>query len=52
MAIRVQIQDLESRLAAEWVTAMAEYVDEKKTETARLTDEFTKRIVDDSKREE
>jgi hypothetical protein len=51
-AIRVQIQDLEDRLAAEWKSATAENVREKTTETMRLTDEFTKRIVDEAKREE
>jgi predicted phage tail protein len=51
-AIRVQIRDLEQRLAAEWESATAENVDEKKAETARLTDEFTKRIVDEAKREQ
>jgi hypothetical protein len=50
-AIRVQIQDLENRLAAEWESATAENVAEKKAETMRLTDEFTKRIVDEAKRE-
>jgi predicted phage tail protein len=48
-AIRVQIQDLEDRLAAEWASATAENLDAKKAETARLTDEFTKRIVDEAK---
>jgi hypothetical protein len=51
-AIRVQIQDLEDRLAAEWKSATAENVREKTAETMRLTDEFTKRIVDEAKREE
>jgi hypothetical protein len=51
-AIRVQIQDLEDRLAAEWKSATAEDVREKTAETMRLTDEFTKRIVDEAKREE
>ena len=50
-AIRVQIQDLENRLAAEWESATAENVGAKKAETMRLTDEFTKRIVDEAKRE-
>jgi hypothetical protein len=47
-AIRAQIQDLEDRVAAEWRSATAENVAEKKAETARLTDEFTKRIVDET----
>lgn len=47
-AIRVQIQDLEHRLATEWEGATAEDVGEKKAETTRLTDEFTKRIVDEA----
>jgi predicted phage tail protein len=50
-AIRVQIQDLEDRLAAEWASATAENLDDKKAETMRLTDEFTKRIVDEAKGE-
>jgi hypothetical protein len=51
-AIRMQIQDLERRVAAEWESATAENVDEKKAETTRITDEFTKRIVDQARREE
>jgi predicted phage tail protein len=51
-AIRVQIQDLEDRLAAEWESATVENMGEKKAETVRLTDEFTKRIVDEAKREQ
>ena len=51
-AIRAQIHDLEDRLATEWASATAENVAEKKAETMRLTDEFTKRIVDEAKREE
>jgi hypothetical protein len=47
-ALRVQIQDLDDRLAAEWEGATAENVAEKKARTQRLTDEFTKRIVDDA----
>ena len=47
-AIRVQIQDLEDRLAAEWEGATAENVAAKKAETTRLTDEFTQRIVDEA----
>ena len=50
-AIRVQIQDLEDRLAAEWESATAENVAEKTAETMRLTDEFTKRIVHQAKGE-
>lgn len=50
-AIRVQIQDLEDRLAAEWESATAENVAAKTAETVRLTDEFTKRIVDEAKGE-
>ncbi|NEN05032.1 hypothetical protein G3T36_04025 [Diaminobutyricibacter tongyongensis] len=48
-AIRVQIQDLERRLATEWETATPENMGEKKAETTRLTDEFTKRIVDQAR---
>jgi len=50
-AIRVQIQDLENRLATEWESATVENMDEKTAETKRLTDEFTKRIVDEAKGE-
>lgn len=50
-ALRSQIKDLEDRLSAEWATATAENVAEKAAETARLTDEFTQRIVDEAKRE-
>ena len=48
-AMRAQIQDLDDRLAAEWKSATAENVSEKVAETTRLTDEFTKRIVDEAK---
>jgi hypothetical protein len=51
-AIRAQIKDLDDRIAAEWATATAENVAEKQAETMRLTDEFTKRVVDESKRYE
>jgi hypothetical protein len=51
-AIRVQIQDLEARLAAEWESATIENIAEKQAETTRLTDEFTKRIVDEAKNAE
>lgn len=47
-AIRVQIRDLEDRMAEEWASATVENIPEKKARTARLTDEFTKRIVDES----
>jgi hypothetical protein len=48
-AMRAQIKDLDDRLAAEWKSANAENVAEKVAETTRLTDEFTKRIVDEAK---
>ena len=51
-AIRTQIRDLEDRLSAEWQSATAENVAQKKAETTRLTEEFTKRIVDETRREE
>lgn len=51
-AIRVQIQDLEDRLAREWESATAENIAEKQAATTRLTDEFTKRIVDEAKQTE
>lgn len=47
-ALRAQIQDFEDRVAAEWASATAENVAEKKAETERLTDEFTKRVVEES----
>ena len=47
-ALRVQIGDLEDRLAAVWKSTTAEDVPTKKAETARLTGEFTKRIVDEA----
>lgn len=43
--LRAQIRDLEARIAAEWDSATADNIDEKTAETARLTDEFTKRVV-------
>jgi hypothetical protein len=49
-ALRAQIKEFEDRVAAEWASATAENIDEKKAETERLTDEFTKRVVDDSSR--
>ena len=49
-AIRSQIKDLDDRIAAEWANATAENVAEKHAETVRLTDEFRKRVVDESKR--
>ena len=49
-AIRAQIRDLDDRISAEWASATAENVAEKVAETTRLTDEFTKRVVDESKR--
>ena len=51
-AIRAQIKDLDDRLAAEWASATPENIAEKQAETARLTDEFTKRVVDEAKRYE
>ena len=51
-SIRVQIKELEERLAAEWESATAENIAQKSAETTRLTDEFTKRIVDEAKREQ
>ena len=51
-AIRVQIQEFEDRVAAEWESATAENIAEKHAKTARLTDELTKRIMDEAKRAE
>lgn len=47
-ALRTQIEELEHRLAAEWETATVENLDDKKAATDRLTDEFTKRVVDEA----
>ena len=51
-AIRAQIKDLDDRIAAEWETATVENMAEKTAATKRLADEFTKRVVDEAKREE
>jgi hypothetical protein len=51
-ALRAQIRELEERLAAEWKSATAENIAGKQAETARLTDEFTRRVVDEAKRVE
>jgi hypothetical protein len=51
-AIRAQIKDLDNRIAAEWASATPENIAEKQAETVRLTDEFTKRVVDEAKRYE
>lgn len=51
-AIRAQVQDLKERVAAEWESTTAEEVAAKKAETIRLTNEFTKRIVDEANREQ
>lgn len=48
--LRAQIRDLEARIAAEWESATADNIDEKTAETARLTDEFTKRVVAEAER--
>ena len=48
-AIQAQMQNLEDRLAAEWASATADNISEKVAETARITDEFTKRVVDEAK---
>lgn len=50
-ALRAQIKELDDRLAAEWASVTAENVAAKMAETERLTEEFTKRVVDESKRE-
>jgi hypothetical protein len=47
-ALRAQIQEFEDRVAAEWASTTAENLAEKKATTERLTDEFTKKVVDDS----
>jgi hypothetical protein len=46
--LRAQIQDFEDRVAAEWASATAENIAEKKAATDRLTDEFTQQVVDES----
>ena len=51
-AIRAQIKDLDDRIAAEWETATVDNMAEKTAATKRLADEFTKRVVDEAKREE
>jgi hypothetical protein len=48
-ALRAQIQEFEDRVAAEWASATPENIAEKKAGTERLTDEFTQRVVDESK---
>jgi len=45
-ALRMQIRDLEDRLASLWESTSADDVARKKAETTRLTDEFTRRVVD------
>ena len=50
-AIRAQIQDLDDRISAEWESVTLENLAEKQAETARLTDEFTKRIVAEARGE-
>ena len=45
-ALRMQIRDLEDRLASLWESTSANDVARKKAETTRLTDEFTRRVVD------
>ena len=49
-ALRSQIRELEHRLAAEWKSANDENIADKAAETARLTDEFTQRVVDEAKK--
>lgn len=51
-ALQSQIRELDERLAAEWQSATVDNIAEKSAETARITDEFTKRIVDEAKRAE
>ncbi len=46
--LRAQIRDLEDRLAVVWANASAENTAEKSEQTARLTEEFAKRVVDES----
>ena len=50
-ALRVKIQEFEDRMAAEWASVTPESMAEKSAETARLTDEFARRIVDEAKHE-
>lgn len=49
-ALRAQIRDLEDRVGSVWESASAADVARKKAETARLTDEFTQRVVDEASR--
>lgn len=47
-ALRSQIRDLEDRVAGVWESATVDDMAERKAETIRLTDEFTKRVVEDA----
>jgi hypothetical protein len=44
--VRAQARDLEARVAALWDGAEAEDTERLKAETQRLTDEFSRRVVD------
>jgi hypothetical protein len=50
-ALRAQIQEFEGRVTTEWRNATTENLAEKKAETTRAVDEFTKRVVDESTRD-
>lgn len=48
--LRMQIRDLERQVESVWdsATATADDVARKKAETARFTDEFTRRVIDET----
>jgi len=47
-ALRRQVRELDDRIASVWESAGAADVPSKKAETTRLTDEFTRRVVDEA----
>jgi len=47
-ALRRQVRDLDDRIASIWESTGADDVPRKKAETTRLTDEFTRRVVDEA----
>jgi hypothetical protein len=47
-ALRMQIRDLERQVASVWESTTAADVARKKAETARLTDEFTRNVIDEA----
>ena len=52
-AVRAQVRDLEDRLTDLWsTTATAEEAARKEAQTRRMTDEFTRKVVDEYERED